>query len=150
MVEFDLAATELRVHPDLPAIPVWGFGADGEIASPGPLLEGRSYQQVTIRWRNRLPGSVYPQDPRRPVPQLPFATSVVEDLDGATNSVQKELGAQAGKPKDTPVRRSAGRRCTCTADIPIQIPTAGRTTWRRQATTNSTLSTTPMTTLTSD
>jgi spore coat protein A len=101
MVEFDLAATELRVHPDLPAIPVWGFGADGEIASPGPLLEGRSYQQVTIRWRNRLPGSVYPQDPRRPVPQLPFATSVVEDLDGATNSVQKELGAQAGKPKDT-------------------------------------------------
>lgn len=101
VVELDLAATELTVHPDLPPVPVWGFGVDGEVTSPGPLLEGAAYRQAVIRWRNRLPGSVYPLDPSRPVPQLPFATSVVDDPAGDTDSVQNELGAQGGKPEYT-------------------------------------------------
>jgi FtsP/CotA-like multicopper oxidase with cupredoxin domain len=101
VVELDLAETELCVHPDLPAVAVWGFGAGDEITSPGPLLEARVGQQVVIRWRNRLPGSVYPKDPGRPVPQLPFATSVVADPDGKNDSVQNQLGAQGGKPEDT-------------------------------------------------
>ena len=40
VVELDIAATELTVHPDLPPVPVWGFGVNGEVTSPGPLLEG--------------------------------------------------------------------------------------------------------------
>lgn len=96
VVELDLAATELTMHPDLPPVPAWGFGVDGEVTAPGPLLEGTAYQQVMIRWRNRLPGPVYPQDPDRPVPQLPFSTSVVDDPNGETDSVQNELGAQGG------------------------------------------------------
>lgn len=101
VMELDLAETELCVHPDLPAVAVWGFGAGDEITSPGPLLEARVGQQVVIRWRNRLPGSVYPKDPGRPVPQLPFATSVVADPDSKNDSVQNQLGAQGGMPEDT-------------------------------------------------
>jgi FtsP/CotA-like multicopper oxidase with cupredoxin domain len=101
VVELDLAATELSVHPDLPPVAVWGFGVNGAVTSPGPLLEGAAHQQVIIRWRNRLPASVSPRGPDRPVPQLPFATSVVDDPNGETDSVQNELGAQGGRPEDT-------------------------------------------------
>ncbi|MGH3511079.1 MAG: multicopper oxidase family protein [Pseudonocardiaceae bacterium] len=101
VVELDLAETQWRMHPDLPAVPVWGFGAGGEITLPGPLLEVTVGRQAIIRWRNRLPGSVYPNDPGRPVPRLSFATSVVADPEGDKDSVQNWLGAQGGTPEDT-------------------------------------------------
>ncbi len=101
VVELDLAETAMRMHPDLPTVPVWGFGFGGEISSPGPLLEVPAGRRVRVRWRNRLPASRYPQDPTRPVPQLPFATSILDDPGGDADSVQNYLGGQGGVPEDT-------------------------------------------------
>jgi FtsP/CotA-like multicopper oxidase with cupredoxin domain len=96
--DIDMAQTMATIHPDLPAVPVWGFGLDGVVSSPGPLLEVGVGSPVQIRWRNRLPGSRYPLDPHRAVPRLPFATTVLDDPTGDTGSVQNELGDQGGPP----------------------------------------------------
>ncbi|MGH3794155.1 MAG: multicopper oxidase family protein [Pseudonocardiaceae bacterium] len=100
-VDVEIAESQVDIHPDLPAIPVWGFGRPGCVSAPGPLLEVPADQRVVVRWRNRLPGSVHPQDPSHPIPSLPFAAVVVEDPDGDTDSAQNHLGAQGGVPQDT-------------------------------------------------
>jgi spore coat protein A len=97
----DIAATEVEIHPDLPPIPVWGYGYPGRATAPGPLLEVRAGRRAEVHWRNRLPASVRPQDPSAPVPELPFATAVVDDPNGDTDSVQNHLGADGGRPQDT-------------------------------------------------
>jgi len=100
--EIDIAETTMAVHPDLPAVPAWGFGvgghgAGGHVVSPGPLLETPAGQEAFVRWRNRLPASVRPSKPAR----LPIATAILADPDGDTDSVQNHLGAQGGAPEDT-------------------------------------------------
>ncbi len=99
--EVEIAETTMGVHPDLPAVPVWGFGTQGRIVSPGPLLEAAAGQETWVRWRNFLPGSVRPEDPTQPPPRLPIATAVVEDPQTDTDSVQNYLGGQGGVPEDT-------------------------------------------------
>ncbi|HET9655487.1 MAG TPA: multicopper oxidase domain-containing protein [Kineosporiaceae bacterium] len=96
----DIAATVTRIHPDLPPVPAWGYGVSGRVTSPGPWLEARSDVPVIIRWRNRLPSSVRPQDLTAPVPELPFVTSVVEDPD-ADDSRQNHLGREGGSAEPT-------------------------------------------------
>ncbi|HZD14571.1 MAG TPA: hypothetical protein VE196_05475, partial [Pseudonocardiaceae bacterium] len=64
--EVDIAETTMGVHPDLPPVPVWGFGTQGRIVSPGPLLEVAAGQETWVRWRNFLPGSVRPGDTTQP------------------------------------------------------------------------------------
>lgn len=128
VVDLALAPTTLRVHPELPEVPVWGVGQGEKITSPGPLLEAPAAEHpltafcpqiavsehpltafcpqnavsggaVMIRWRNGLPASVDPADPGRPVPPLPFATAVVDDPNGDNDSVQNQLGAQGANPR---------------------------------------------------
>ena len=100
-VEIEIAENRTEIHPDLPPIPVWGYGSPGCITAPGPLLEARADRPVVVHWRNRLPASVHPQDPSTPAPALPFATAVVDDPNGDTDSVQNHLGIQGGVPQDT-------------------------------------------------
>ncbi|MBV8540902.1 MAG: multicopper oxidase domain-containing protein [Pseudonocardiales bacterium] len=115
--EIDIAETAMSIHPDLPAVPAWGFGvrahgvgahgvgahgvgvhgAGGHVVSPGPPLETPAGQEVFVRWRNRLPASVGPSTPAR----LPIATAILADPAGDTDSVQNHLGAQGGAPEDT-------------------------------------------------
>lgn len=99
--EVDMAETTLAIHPDLPPVPVWGFGTGGAVSSPGPLLEAEAGQPALVRWRNRLPASVRPWDPgQTPPARLPIATAVLDDPNGNTDSVQNYLGAGDGKPED--------------------------------------------------
>ncbi len=92
-------ATTIDVHPDLPAVPVWGYGIHGHVTSPGPLLEAARDHATTVTWRNRLETSLYPRDPQQQQPELPFATAVVDDPAGDTDSVQNYLGSQGGTPQ---------------------------------------------------
>lgn len=96
-----LAETTMAIHPDLPAVPVWGFGVEGPVVSPGPLLETPVGRQALVRWRNRLPASAHPWDPTRPPARLPIATAILPDPHEAKDSVQNHLGAQGGAPEDT-------------------------------------------------
>jgi FtsP/CotA-like multicopper oxidase with cupredoxin domain len=95
--EIDIAETAIVIHPDLPAVPAWGFGVAGHIVSPGVPLETRAGQEALVRWRNGLPASVRPSTPAR----LPIATAVVADPNGDVDSVQNYLGSQGGAPEDT-------------------------------------------------
>jgi len=80
------AQTLLRVHRDIPPVPVWGYGLGGGIAStPGPLLEARVGEPVRIRFKNRLPGS---RKPNQSAPELPFSARIGTD--------QNELGSAGG------------------------------------------------------
>lgn len=99
--ELDIAETRLRLHPDLPAVPAWGYGFYGAVTSPGPLLEVTAGRRTMVRWRNRLPASSYPNDPGRPPATLPFATAVVPDPDPDNDSVQNHLRSEDGVPEDT-------------------------------------------------
>ncbi|MGE5763982.1 MAG: multicopper oxidase family protein [Mycobacterium leprae] len=99
--ELDIAQTRIRVHPDLPPVPVWGYGFYGQVTSPGPLLEVPAGRRTMVRWRNRLPASVHPNDPRRPGAALPFGTAVVQDDPNDNDSVQNHLGSEGGLPEDT-------------------------------------------------
>ena len=46
-----MRAMEYKVHRDLPATRVWGFGSN----SPGPTFETRSNQGLIVEWVNELP-----------------------------------------------------------------------------------------------
>jgi spore coat protein A, manganese oxidase len=46
-----MRAMEYKVHRDLPATRVWGFGS----SSPGPTFETRSNQGLIVEWVNELP-----------------------------------------------------------------------------------------------
>lgn len=81
--------TTVRPHPDLPAIPAWGYGLWNHPSSPGPLLEVDAGTALQVRWRNRLSG-----------PQLPFFTSIVAGDDPA-DSTQNHPGVGTGMPQDT-------------------------------------------------
>ncbi|MEO7194643.1 MAG: multicopper oxidase domain-containing protein [Pseudonocardiaceae bacterium] len=98
--EIDIAETTISIHPDLPAVPVWGFGVGGRVVSPGPLLEVPAGQEAFVRWRNRLPASVHPSNPAQPPARLPIATAILADPNGPTDSVQNYLGSQGGAPED--------------------------------------------------
>src|SRR4051794_23888016 len=101
VTEIEMAATRHSVHPDLPAVPVWGFGlSGGAVISPGPLLEADADERTTVRWHNRLPASARPTDPAQPAPALPFVAVVTPDPDPA-HPVQSRLGAEGGVPQDT-------------------------------------------------
>ncbi len=55
--EIALRPTWVRLHPQLPPTPMWGY--DGQV--PGPTIEVRRGQRVRIAWTNRIPkGSEYP------------------------------------------------------------------------------------------
>jgi spore coat protein A len=95
--EIDIAETTIAIHPDLPAVPAWGFGVGGHVSSPGVLLEALAGQEAMVRWYNRLPASVRPSMPAR----LPIATAVVPDPNSDVDSVQNYLGRQGGAPEDT-------------------------------------------------
>jgi spore coat protein A len=47
----EMAEVSLKVHRDLPATRVWGYNG----SSPGPVIEARSGQGVSVEWVNRLP-----------------------------------------------------------------------------------------------
>ncbi|MBO0820667.1 MAG: multicopper oxidase domain-containing protein [Nocardiopsaceae bacterium] len=99
--EVDIAETTTSLHPDLPPVPVWGFAVGGAVSSPGPLLEARAGQPALVRWRNRLPASVRPWEPRQSPPaRLPIATAVPVDTLGPNDSVQNYLGASGGKQEN--------------------------------------------------
>ncbi|MDQ2884177.1 MAG: multicopper oxidase domain-containing protein [Actinomycetota bacterium] len=95
--EIVIAETTMAIHPDLPAVPAWGFGVGGHTVSPGPLLEVPAGQEAFVRWTNRLPASVRPSTPAR----LPIATAIVDDPYPDVDSVQNHLGRQGGAPEDT-------------------------------------------------
>ena len=46
-----MRAVESKVHRDLPATRMWGFGS----SSPGPTFETRSGQGLLVEWVNELP-----------------------------------------------------------------------------------------------
>ncbi len=46
-----MAEILVKVHRDLPATRMWGYNG----SSPGPVIETRSGQSVSIEWANRLP-----------------------------------------------------------------------------------------------
>ncbi len=95
--EIDIAETSIAIHPDLPAVPAWGFGIGGHVVSPGPLLDVAAGHETFVRWRNCLPASVGPSTPAR----LPIATAIVADPNGEVDSVQNYLGSQGGAPEYT-------------------------------------------------
>ncbi|MGH7882099.1 MAG: hypothetical protein ACREN8_04235, partial [Candidatus Dormibacteraceae bacterium] len=99
--DVDIAETTMAIHPDLPPVPAWGFGIEGHIVSPGVLLEAAVGRETLVRWRNCLPGSVYPENATSPPPQLPIATAVLKDPHGDSDSVQNYLGSQGGAPENT-------------------------------------------------
>lgn len=99
--EVDIAETTVAIHPDLPPIPVWGFGVEGRVVSPGPLLEVVAGRETVVRWRNFLPASVRPGDAAQSPARLPIATAVLQDPHEDTDSVQNHLGGQGGVPEDT-------------------------------------------------
>jgi spore coat protein A len=47
----EMSEVAIRVHRDLPATRMWGFNGE----SPGPVIEARSGQSVSVEWVNRLP-----------------------------------------------------------------------------------------------
>lgn len=99
--EIDIRETGLAVRAGWNALRAWGYGLPDEAASsPGPLLEVERGRRVTLRWRNRLPGSIASADPK-PATELPFVTAVVDDPDGDEDSVQNHLGADGGTPENT-------------------------------------------------
>ncbi|MDB5068486.1 MAG: phsA, partial [Chloroflexi bacterium] len=103
--EIDIAETSMDVHPDLSPVPAWGFGTHGRTVSPGPLLEAVAGRAVLVSWRNRLPASVHPSDPKQPPARLPIATAVVAEGD-PNDPAQNHLGTQGGVPEnlaDVPV-----------------------------------------------
>lgn len=89
-----------EIHPDLPRVPVWGYGWNGHVTSPGPLLEARADVSAVVRFENRLPASLRPGDQLAPVPRLPFATARLDDPD-PDDSVQNHLLGQGGTPVPT-------------------------------------------------
>ena len=46
-----MRAVESKVHRDLPATRMWGFGS----SSPGPTFETRSNHGLIVEWVNQLP-----------------------------------------------------------------------------------------------
>lgn len=128
--EIDIAETTISIHPDLPAVPAWGFGIGGHIVSPGPRLDasaGRCVGATSCRRRSvprRRRGC--PSPPRSW--QIPTATST---------RCRTTSAARVAHPRILQVHRSAGPRCTCTARTDPPMPTDGRTTWRRPAPTSS-------------
>lgn len=95
--DIEIAEAGTEIHPDLPPVPVWGYGSQGHVGSPGPLLEVMAEHRAVVRWRNRLPASALPEHPAT----LPFVTAVVDDPNGDTDSVQNYLGEDGGVPEDT-------------------------------------------------
>lgn len=81
--------TTVRPHPDLPAIPAWGYGLWGHPSSPGPLVEVEADTPLQVRWRNRLAAQT-----------LPYLTSRVTGDDDA-DSTQNHPGVAGGEPQDT-------------------------------------------------
>lgn len=101
VTEIDVALGAARMHPDLPAVPIWGYALAGDRpTTPGPLLEARAGETAFVRFRNRLPASQFPLDPTKPAAQLPIATAVVDDPNDA-DSVQNYLTNEGGLAQDT-------------------------------------------------
>jgi spore coat protein A len=65
---YEIAMTPFnqKLHRNLPATPLWGYG-DARSPSgvfPGPLLEARRGSPISVRWMNRLPSKHFlPIDP---------------------------------------------------------------------------------------
>jgi o-aminophenol oxidase len=97
--EIDITETSMDLHPDLSPVPAWGFGTRGHAVSPGLLLEAAAGRAVLVSWRNRLPASVHPSDPRQPPARLPIATVLVAEGD-PNDPAQNHLGAQGGVPEN--------------------------------------------------
>jgi spore coat protein A len=89
VTRIEMRATTARIHPDLPPVAAWGYGLDGRVTSPGPLLEAEQGRTVVIRFDNRLPGSAAPGAPR---PGLPFATNIAPDPATGQTDPQNLLG----------------------------------------------------------
>src|SRR6478672_10567421 len=81
-----------RFHRDLPESPIWGF--DGMV--PGPTIEARRGQPVTVEWRNELDG---------PLPVVVTIAPEAADADGVP--VQCVPGLSGGAP-DTRAGALAG------------------------------------------
>ena len=95
--DIDIAETHLHLHPDLPPVPVWGFGSQGHLSSPGPLLE------------TTPPGHLYVQEI---VEDQPVASS----CNYLERRPRPDTGLRVGwppiRPDPTPASRSTtGSRC---------------------------------------
>jgi len=74
-LDITLAATEWRLHPQLPPTRMWTYNG----SFPGPTIETRSGEALTIRWHNRLPARHFlPVDTSLPgaAPGLPAVRAV--------------------------------------------------------------------------
>jgi spore coat protein A, manganese oxidase len=47
----EMAEVQAKVHRDLPTTRIWGYNG----SSPGPTIEARSGQSITVEWANGLP-----------------------------------------------------------------------------------------------
>jgi len=88
-----LSRTSADIHPNLPALPAWGYGVQGKAASvPGPALEVTAGDSVEITWRNRI-------GPPGPLPFQAWMTTVENSQDSPQNELGTS-GASAGAPRD--------------------------------------------------
>jgi hypothetical protein len=60
VVDLALAPTTLRVHPELPEVPVWGVGQGEKITSPGPLLEAPAAEHPLTAFCPQIAVSEHP------------------------------------------------------------------------------------------
>jgi spore coat protein A len=51
----DMSEVVRKVHRDLPATRMWGYNG----SSPGPVIEARRGQSISVEWVNRLPAKHY-------------------------------------------------------------------------------------------
>ncbi|HEY2195419.1 MAG TPA: multicopper oxidase domain-containing protein [Actinomycetospora sp.] len=92
-VDVELTPTEATIHPDLRAMAAWGYGVDGgPVTMPGPLLEARADEPVTLTFHNRLGKSG--------LPFLAWKTTTENKADG--NSPQVDPGVAAAGSEGVP------------------------------------------------
>ena len=106
---YDLAMREIQqqLHTDLPATTVWGYG-DGPSGAtyPGPTIEARSGQPVTVHWLNDLRDTSVGGDPLRTSHYLPVDTCPHGADDPSVRTVVHLHGGHVpaefdGHPEDT-------------------------------------------------
>lgn len=86
----EIRETTVSIHPELPRVRVWAYavGRRGAATTPGPLLEVRAGQAVTVRFDNRLP------DPA----ELPFTLDVAPEPEPGRPAPQNRFGVEGTAP----------------------------------------------------
>jgi spore coat protein A len=108
-----MRAIESKVHRDLPATRMWGFGS----SSPGPTFETRSNHGLIVEWVNQLPQRHFlPIDHtlHGAEANLPQVRSVIHQ----TAMAIPNIGASPASLQPSTIPTGRMRRCSSTTTTP--------------------------------